>query len=161
LVVSVAMLAFAGLPQLRDAYVRHSRVVLRAYCVLLFLLLPAISEWHVRRVLGVQLCLSLAPGFLLVVFMTAHLSYIPMPLRDSLALLAARWVLMFTARILGEPIWPRPEPPLHLSSLLYTTLHVTCAVILVLSDRRSWAAWRSARRKRLAASHVAFKAAVA
>ena len=160
MVVSLAMLAFAGLPQLRGVYVRHCRAVLRAYCVLLFLLLPALSEWHVRRVLGVQLCLPFVPGFFVVVVLTAHFIFIPLPLRDCLTLLAARWVLRFTARVTGAPIWPRPEPPLYLSSLLYTALHVTCAIALTHRDRRAWAAWRSARRKRLAESYGRFKEVV-
>ena len=160
LVISIGMLAFAGLPQLRGAYARHGRMVLAAYCALLFLLLPAMSEWHVRRVLGIQVCLPLLPGFLLVAIMTVHLAFIPLHLHDSLALFAARWVLMSVARVTGEPIWPRPEPPLLLSTLLYTALHVTCAMVLVVSDRRAWASWRSARRKRLAESCVRFKDAV-
>jgi hypothetical protein len=157
--VSAVMLAYAGLPQLRGAYARHGLVVLRTYSVLLFLLFPALTEWHVRHVLRSELCLPLLPGHMLIALLTVHSAFVPLPLRDSLALLAARWILMCVARVTGAPVWPRPKTLLHLSSLLATVLHVICATILVVRDRRAWATWRSARRARLAESYGRFKAA--
>jgi hypothetical protein len=157
LVVSFMMLAIAGLPQLRGAYVRHGRVVMRTCSVLAFLLFPVLTEGHVRHVLRVEICLPHVPGSLLASFLTVHLAFIPLPLRDILGLLAARWVLMLVARVTGAPIWPRPEAPFHFSSLVNTATHITCVIALVLMDRRAWAAWRSARRKRLVDSYVRFK----
>jgi hypothetical protein len=149
LALNVGLFLFVALPQLRGAYERHGVAVLRMFSVLQFMLLPAVSEWCMRRVLGFTILWPAFVGVLFQTGMTVNMALLPLPCRDSVALLVARWALMVLTRVTGTPLWPSVTAPLQ--AAMWTTLvNAALSVAVVVMDRRAWAAWRLGRRARLA-----------
>jgi hypothetical protein len=149
LAINLAVLALAGLPQLRGVYERYGVAVLRTFATLQFMVLPALVEMHVQRTLGFAIMWPLFKGCLFVAAKTAHLALLPLPCRDTMALLAARWLLMLLARTTGAPLWQGSLVPPQ-AVLLATLVHGALAAAVLATDRRAWAAWRRGRRARLA-----------
>ena len=147
--INAAVLALAGLPQLRLLYERHGVAVLRIFAVLQFMVLPALVEMHVQRTLGFALIWPPLKGSVYAAARTAHLALLPLPCRDSVALLAARCLQMLLARTTGAPLWQGSVVPWQ-AVLLATLVHGVLAGAVVAADRRAWAAWRRGRRMRLA-----------
>ena len=137
------------LPQLRHVCESHGVVVLRTFSVLQFVVLPAVAEVRVRNALGFSVLWPVVEGSLFAASITINMALLPLPCRDIVALLAARWVQMLIARTTGAPIWPSVTNPLQ-AALTTTLLHAFLTVAVVIMDRRAWAAWRKARRSRLA-----------
>ena len=149
MVLNAALLFFVCLPQLRSAYARHGLAVMRTYCAFQSLLLHGLAEWHVRRELGFVLRFPAFPGVLVMFLLNTHLAFVPLPVRDSVTLLAARSALMAVGHITGLPVWPSSTAPLQ-TGVLFVATNAAYAAILVLLDRRDWAAWRMGRRRKLA-----------
>jgi hypothetical protein len=149
--MNLALLAFAGAPRLRGAYERHGMAVLRAFGVLQFVLLPAIAEVSIRRVMGFAVLYPSRQGCIFMAFMTMHMAYVtsPLPRRDCLALLLAHFVTIAVAHLTGWPIWPRNDAPVYATAVAMV-VHAMLALAVVAVDRSAWTAWRAARRARLA-----------
>lgn len=145
LLINLVMVALAGLPRLRGAYERHGVAALRAYAFVQFLLLPTLMELRTRSALGFDISWPYE-GTVLKAILSAHLAALPLPLRDVLTLLGAQWALLPVSRFTGVSLWPHSVAPPAVGTLL----HAAMAVAAVAAERRSWAAWRLARRKRLA-----------
>jgi len=158
MVVHAATFAFVALPQLRAAYARHGLAVLRAYCVFQSLLAPVVGDWQARRALGFVVRFPPLPAVPVMIFQTTHLGFVPLPLRDRLALLAGRWSLMACARISGAPIWPISTAPVF-TTLVFTLATALFSLLLTVLDRRDWAAWRLGRRRVLAERSLSSKRA--
>ena len=149
--MNLALLAFAGAPRLRGAYERHGMAVLRAFGVLQFVLLPAIAEVSIRRVMGFAVLYPSRQGCIFMAFMTMHMAYVtsPLPRCDCLALLLAHFVTIAVAHLTGWPIWPRNDAPVYATAVAMV-VHAMLALAVVAVDRSAWTAWRAARRARLA-----------
>ena len=147
--INVALLALAGLPQLRGVYKRHGVAALRMFALLQFLVLPALAEMHVRSTLGFAVKWPAIEGMIFIASMTTHMALLPLPCRDSVALLCARWSQMMVARLTGAPIWQGSAATVG-TTVVASVVHASLAVLVVVMDRRAWAAWRLGRRARLA-----------
>ena len=149
LFINVAMLTLAGLPQLRGVYERHGVAALRTFAILQFLVLPALAEVRVQSTLGFAVKWPVVEGMIFTASMTTHMALLPLPCRDSVALLAARWSQMLLARMTGIPIWQGSAATVG-TTVVASAVHASLAVLVVLMDRRAWAAWRLSRLTRLA-----------
>ena len=149
LAMHLSMICVVTLPKLRRVCESHGVVVLRIFSVLQFIVLPAVAEVRVRKALGFAVLWPVVEGSLFAASITINMALLPLPCRDILALLAARWVQMVVARTTGAPIWPSVTNPLQ-AALTTTLLHAVLTIAVVIMDRRAWAAWRMARRSRLA-----------
>ena len=149
LALHLCLIMVVALPQLRRVCESHGLLVLRIFSVVQFVVLPAIAEVRVRNALGFSVMWPWFEGSWFAASITINMALLPLPSRDIVALLAARYVQMVVARLTGAPIWPSVTEPL-LAGLATTLLHAMLTAVVVTMDRRAWAAWRTARRSRLA-----------
>ena len=150
LVVHIALILFATLPRLRSTYERHGVNTLRVFSIFQFIILPVAAEWRTRRKYGFSILWPPIPGSFFLTAITINMAMLPMPCRDLLALLAARWLQMMLARLFGAPVWPSTGPGQLPASLFNSAVLVVVAAVLVVMDRRAFAAWRLGRRTNLA-----------
>ena len=149
LAMHLCVIMVVTLPRLRRVCESHGMLVLRIFSVVQFLVLPAVAEMRVRNALGFSVVWPWVEGSWFAASITINMALLPLPCRDILALLAARWTQLVVARLTGAPIWPSNSEPL-LAALTTTLLHAVLTGVVVIMDRRAWAAWRKARRSRLA-----------
>jgi hypothetical protein len=149
LAIHVGLVLFVTLPRLCGLYKSHGLLVMRIFSVLQFIMLPAVAEWRVRRSLGFTVIWPPLQGVAFATSITVNMALLPLPCRDSVALLLLRWAQMVLARLTDAPVWPQVRTPVQ-AALATTVVHATLVAAVVAMDRRAWAAWRAGRRARLA-----------
>ena len=152
--VNVLLLALAGLPALRGAFMRHGRAALRAYCIFQFIARRTLAELQLRRTLRGGAVLWPSPaGAALMGLSTLHMAAMPLPAPDVRALMALQWLYAGLGHATDWPIWPR-SAGLRRDLLMRTALMLVLAAAATAAEARALAAWCAARRARIKKTHA-------
>ena len=148
LAVNAALLAFAGLPVLRKLYQRHGRTAVYVYISFQLLIQRVLVELHFQRVMSggsARWPTPAAPA--LLALKVAHMLALPLPVSAVNKLLCVHWILMACAHLAKAVA----QPALFARDIsLLTLVHVIMVSAARMKDARALAAWRAARRARLA-----------
>ena len=148
LAVNAALLAFAGLPLLRKMYQRHGHTVVHAYIIFQLLIQRVLVELHFQHAMSggaARWPTPAAPA--LLALKVAHMLALPLPVSAVNKLLCVHWILMACAHLAKAVAQPAQFAR---DIALLTLVHVIMVKAARMKDARALAAWRAARRARLA-----------